>query len=181
MYINTSAKTRHQLSIFVFPLKNKYTTYVERNNSASDRPQIAVSLYITQTPFSRSYSIWPFAARTRQLVPAWGMWPVNPPYSRTSCHLFWIYSNFLYTVTELQTALRNLMNMIKQYGKQNSRYSGSIVVEIGNNNHWKTERESPHTHNVASLLQQHLFYSKYSKLRYSNYKKPTPKMFYYYY
>lgn len=62
----------------------------------------------------------------------------------------------------------NIINKIL-YGKQDLRYSGSIVVEMGNNNRTKTERDTPHNNNVAGLLQPHLYYSNDSKLRYSNY------------
>jgi hypothetical protein len=56
----------------------------------------------------------------------------------------------------------NIFNKI--YGKQNLRHFGSIVVEMGNNNHSKTERETPHNNNVASLLQPHKHYSNDSNL-----------------
>lgn len=42
----------------------------------------------------------------------------------------------------------------------------------------KQSGETPHNNNVASLLQPHKRYSNDSNLQYSNYKKPTPKMFF---
>lgn len=42
----------------------------------------------------------------------------------------------------------------------------------------KQSGETPHNNNVATLLQPRKYYSNDSNLRYSNYKKPTPKMFF---
>lgn len=70
----------------------------------------------------------------------------------------------------------NIFNKI-WYGKKKLRHFGWIVVEMSNNNHWKTERATPHNNSVASLLQPRKHYSNDSNLQYSTYKKPTPKIF----
>jgi hypothetical protein len=42
---------------------------------------------------------------------------------------------------QLQITFRNVMNILNKIdGKQNLRHFGSVVVEMGNNNHSKTER-----------------------------------------